>query len=476
MEILEMCQNYRKSILLRSLAPDLAAPAKGTYKKEGNEYNTHQMSDDPNDRNNNSNGTMNTGALILSGYNNNNNTKSSVTAPASVSSGSALVVAAGPAACRKRLRDNASIGVTNTAVAIQTSVDVTSNAIIDIDPDILKRKSQAASGGGEFADQDVVRQAVSRHNPWIPFKILKGHQGAVQCVAVDPDNNWFATGGVDTLVKVWGLSKGELMQDLTGHKETVRGIALSTLSPYMFTCSEDHSTKCWDLDTNTVIRDFHGHRGAVTSVATHPMQQIIVTGSRDKQVKVWDIRSKRCVHHMVSHTDTVLGVACQASDPQIVSHGADKFVYLWDLGSGKPITRITSHKKSVTSVVLHPVEESMVTVGADNIRKWKLPLGEKLADMMHETIPLPPLALTANDYGEGTWSCAALSSRNQLFVGATDSTMRFYDYGHNCLVQQRKSNGGIQCGTFDVSGTRLITGEDNNTIVLWKQRLPNTKV
>ncbi len=45
----------------------------------------------------------------------------------------------------------------------------------------------------------------------------------VRCVAVDPGNEWFATGSADRTIKIWDLASGQLKLTLTGHIEQVRG-------------------------------------------------------------------------------------------------------------------------------------------------------------------------------------------------------------------------------------------------------------
>lgn len=40
------------------------------------------------------------------------------------------------------------------------------------------------------------------HPPWKLKRVISGHLGWVRSVAVDPSNEWFATGGGDRLVKV----------------------------------------------------------------------------------------------------------------------------------------------------------------------------------------------------------------------------------------------------------------------------------
>ncbi|KAI2509597.1 hypothetical protein MHU86_4858 [Fragilaria crotonensis] len=69
------------------------------------------------------------------------------------------------------------------------------------------------------------------HAPWKLSTVLSSHLGWVRCVAFDPTNEMFATGGGDRVIKVWDLAKSSvgasdaLKITLTGHISPVRGLA-----------------------------------------------------------------------------------------------------------------------------------------------------------------------------------------------------------------------------------------------------------
>ena len=104
--------------------------------------------------------------------------------------------------------------------------------------------------------------------------------GWVGAVAMDPSNEWFATGSADRTIKIWDLASGSLKLTLTGHISHVRDIGISSKSPYMFSCSEDKQVRCWDLETNRVIRHYHGHLSGVYCLSLHPTLNILFTGGR----------------------------------------------------------------------------------------------------------------------------------------------------------------------------------------------------
>lgn len=94
------------------------------------------------------------------------------------------------------------------------------------------------------------------HPPWRMYRVISGHLGWVRSVAVDPGNEWFATGSADRTIKIWDLASGQLKLTLTGHIEQVTGLAISARHPYMFSCGLDKTVKCWDLEQNKVC--LHG--------------------------------------------------------------------------------------------------------------------------------------------------------------------------------------------------------------------------
>lgn len=218
------------------------------------------------------------------------------------------------------------------------------------------------AGGGGYGEHQLTLQPKKApsipkpkwHAPWKLYRVISGHLGWVRCVAVEPGNEWFATGAGDRVIKIWDLASGKLKLSLTGHVSTVRGLAVSAKHPYLFSCGEDRQVKCWDLEYNKVVRHYHGHLSAVYSMALHPTIDVLVTAGRDSTARIWDMRTKANIHTLVGHTNTVASVVSQATDPQIITGSHDSTVRLWDLAAGKSVCTLTNHKKSVRSVVLHP--------------------------------------------------------------------------------------------------------------------------
>ena len=236
---------------------------------------------------------------------------------------------------------------------------------------------------GQSALSSIRKQAYRQprpewHPPWKLMRVISGHLGWVRALAVEPGNEWFASGAGDRTIKIWDLASGSLRLTLTGHISTVRGLAVSPRHPYLFSCGEDKMVKCWDLETNKVIRHYHGHLSGVYTLSIHPTLDLLVTGGRDGVARVWDMRTRSNIHVLSGHKQTVSDVKCQEADPQVISSSLDATVRLWDLAAGKCMDVLTHHKKGVRALALHPKEFTFASGSTGSIKQWKCPEGSLL--------------------------------------------------------------------------------------------------
>jgi len=338
----------------------------------------------------------------------------------------------------------------------------------------LVKRPAASAGAGAAGDAEQHTSLISRpsatkqqrpdwHAPWKLMRVISGHLGWVRALAVEPNNQWFASGAGDRTIKIWNMATGSLRLTLTGHISTVRGLAVSPRHPYLFSCGEDKMVKCWDLETNKVIRHYHGHLSGVYTLALHPHLDLLVTGGRDGVCRVWDMRTRSNVHVLAGHKGTVADIKCQEADPQIISGSLDATVRLWDLAAGKSMGVLTHHKKGVRALATHPTEFTFASASTGSIKQWKCPEGAFMQNFEGQNAVINSLAV--ND-------------ENVMFSGGDNGSMSFWDWKTGYRFQSidtmaqpgsLDAEAGIMASTFDKTGLRLMTGEADKTIKVWKQ-------
>ncbi|KAK7809450.1 protein pleiotropic regulatory locus 1 [Quercus suber] len=303
------------------------------------------------------------------------------------------------------------------------------------------------------------------HAPWKTYRVISGHLGWVRSIAFDPSNTWFCTGSADRTIKIWDVASGRLKLTLTGHIEQIRGLAVSSKHTYMFSAGDDKQVKCWDLEQNKVIRSYHGHLSGVYCLALHPTIDVLLTGGRDSVCRVWDIRSKQQIYALSGHDNTVCSVFTRPTDPQVVTGSHDTTIKFWDLRFGKTMSTLTHHKKSCEQ--WHSILQSMncfASASADNIKKFNLPRGEFLHNMLSQQKTII--------------NAMAVNEEGVMATGGDNGSMWFWDWksGHNFQQSQTivqpgslDSEAGIYALSYDLTGSRLITCEADKTIKMWKQ-------
>ncbi|EHY52787.1 pre-mRNA-splicing factor prp46 [Exophiala dermatitidis] len=331
-------------------------------------------------------------------------------------------------------------------------------------PDSPSQTAQGNAGTGNslIRRPNMIQPRPDWHAPWKLMRVISGHLGWVRALAVEPGNQWFASGAGDRTIKIWDLASGQLRLTLTGHISTVRGLAVSPRHPYLFSCGEDKMVKCWDLETNKVIRHYHGHLSGVYTLSLHPTLDVLVTGGRDGVARVWDMRTRSNIHVLSGHKGTVTDVKCQEADPQVISSSLDSTVRLWDLAAGKTMGVLTHHKKGVRALAIHPKEFTFASASAGSIKQWKCPEGAFMQNFEGHNAIINTLSVNED---------------NVLFSGGDNGSICFWDWktGHRFQTTESlaqpgslDAEAGIMSSTFDQTGLRLIMGEADKTIKIWK--------
>jgi WD40 repeat protein len=79
-----------------------------------------------------------------------------------------------------------------------------------------------------------------------PVLQLKDHRSAVNCIAISPDGNWFATGGDDREIHLYATATGEKKYTLEGHRAGITALQI-TPRAQLLSSAKDSSFNLWDL-------------------------------------------------------------------------------------------------------------------------------------------------------------------------------------------------------------------------------------
>ena len=155
----------------------------------------------------------------------------------------------------------------------------------------------------------------------------------------------------------------------------------------------------------------------------------------------------------------------QNKNKKVITGSHDSTIRLWDLRKGTTTSTLTYHKKSVRALAAHPTEFAFASAGADNIKKFKLPEGEFVHNMLGQQRAIVN-ALAVNEDGV-------------MASGGDNGSLWLWDWrsGHCFQTHDEprvqpgslESEAGVYAAAFDMTGARLVTAEADKTVKMWRE-------
>ncbi|KAJ8506706.1 hypothetical protein OPV22_007592 [Ensete ventricosum] len=203
---------------------------------------------------------------------------------------------------------------------------------------------------------------------YVLSKTLAGHTSFVGPLAWVPPGGQLpeggiVSGGMDTLVLLWDLATGEIMEKMTGHQFQVTGLAIDDNGD-IISSSIDCTIRRWRK--GHAVEFWEAHKVAVQAVLKISTGEF-VTGSSDSTLKLW--RGRTCLHTFVGHADTVRGLALMPGYG-ILSASHDGTIKLWAL-TGQILMEMIGHTSLVYSVDAH--SSGIVASGSEDcfLKIWR---------------------------------------------------------------------------------------------------------
>ncbi|KAK5658618.1 hypothetical protein OQA88_2011 [Cercophora sp. LCS_1] len=154
------------------------------------------------------------------------------------------------------------------------------------------------------------------------------HADYVKCVATpNQATSWVASGGLDRKIYLWDLAGGgKTMEiDVSGEDVQEKGsvYALSVNTGILASGGPESIVRLWDPKTGKRITKFVGHTDNIRAILVNEKGDMVLTASSDQTVKVWSVTAGRCMHTLTMHSDSVWSL--YSDDPELgVFYSSDR--------------------------------------------------------------------------------------------------------------------------------------------------------
>jgi len=279
-----------------------------------------------------------------------------------------------------------------------------------------------------------------------------GHTRTVTCAAFSPDGLSLASGSQDGTVKIWSVSRHELLKDLTISPDAVRSVRFTGDGGQLVTSSK-HGVIFWDAHTWLRLRAFPGELCAVSSNGDF-------LATAESSPFYWETAGPVRLFHW--RTGQLLwqlpvpgrAVALSPDGNLLALAGTNHGISVWDI-SKRTMFRDWNTESPIWSLNFAPDGQALLSSGwTSDVMLW--PVNGTLA----------PKSFRAGDLH--VWSAVFSPDGGTIATTSSDQTLRLWNAGSLSLNSVKCGHESeIWCAAFSPDGQWLATGGKDQNVLLW---------
>eukprot|EP00730_Choanoeca_flexa_P010060 TRINITY_DN1505_c0_g1_i1.p1 TRINITY_DN1505_c0_g1~~TRINITY_DN1505_c0_g1_i1.p1 ORF type:complete len:555 (+),score=172.81 TRINITY_DN1505_c0_g1_i1:150-1814(+) len=291
---------------------------------------------------------------------------------------------------------------------------------------------------------------------------LNGHSGDAYVAAWDMSSHTFATGGRDSVIKLWNKA-GHCKSTLTSHHGSITDIDFHINCDALVSASNDKSLGMWQLKTGRCLHKMTGHSDHVYA-ARYLESNKVVSCSQDRTLRVWNAtRGVSEITYMVPSTG--LSLVCH-SGSRFVSLHFDKKLREWDVRqrSKKAVREGKSgHTENVYAMAMDLAGERALVSSKDG------------AITIIDLLTLDVLKTLPSDGFEGCpcKPCWSPDGRH-IAQGTNSGEVLLWDVTKGSVVKTLSSGGHtgpVTCLAWSRDNDALLSTGKDGKVVIWQEEV-----
>ncbi|MBI5030676.1 MAG: hypothetical protein HZB51_09125 [Chloroflexi bacterium] len=314
-----------------------------------------------------------------------------------------------------------------------------------------------------------------RYEPPPPFG---GHTGQVAAMVFDPAANQLASGGMDTVIRLWNANKIDPNKSAlvsTFPANVPFYLVYSPDGSLIAIGSADGTIRIWNVETESLIKQLYGHSGDVAVLAFSPDGSLLASGGKDKAVRLWRVSDWALLKVFDAFSQPITGLAFDSMGKMLAVGSADRTVRVIQTDSYAVVRSMTVHGEAVAGVSLKNMPDGLhlITVSVKGVlRRWRIADGAMVQQLMYGS-------------AESNITSVAFSHNGELFAQGDDEnkTIRVCTTIESplapntptptpsprlaCKITINKQGQSVKSLAFDPSDTKLAAGYQDKTIRLW---------
>lgn len=226
---------------------------------------------------------------------------------------------------------------------------------------------------------------------------FEGHKNYVNGVDFSPNGRFLASGSVDTTIRIWDLDKKECKKEITGNAMGFNHIKFSPDGDYIISSSGEGMVKVWEIYNGVCLRNLKADMSWVNFACFSPTMEFVASCDSDNMIRIWDIMEARHIKTLVGHFDAVNTMAYSPDGRYLASGSNDNTIKIWDMTGQEVIKNLTGHFDYVNSLDYSPNGQYIVSGSNDKtVKIWDVKTGKCIRNMQGHNMPVTSVIYGSN--------------------------------------------------------------------------------
>ena len=202
-------------------------------------------------------------------------------------------------------------------------------------------------------------------------RTLKPHAAPVTTATIDKTGTLLATGGADSVVKVWDIRGGYVTHTFRGHTGVVSALHFFEASNTQIALQEKKNRKKMSGSDLGGDNEMENEQDPTTAFR-------LASGGEDGKIRIWDLAKRKSIASLDAHASVVRGLDFSPEMNTLVSASRDKTVIVWNSQSWKS-ERIVPVLEVIEAVKFVPGGGIIATGGEyGRVRLWSAASGAEI--------------------------------------------------------------------------------------------------